>query len=88
MKIAIECSYNWCGTDIVELPEGKNSQDIKDIFVKYGRATITFNDDSMKEYVLSDLDVDSVDWKYPTTTKAYDTDNEGVPNHELIFWYE
>ena len=56
-----------------ELPSGKGAEDIVDIYVKWGDATITFKDGSTHQIPnATEVDTDSIDWKRPSCIDVMD----------------
>ena len=44
MEIRVDTKYEVWGYTVVELPEGKTSDDIKEMYMKWGHADIEFKD--------------------------------------------
>jgi len=49
--VGIENCYNVSCTNVVELPEGKSFDDIKDVSVRWGNIEIEFSDGSKSEVI-------------------------------------
>ena len=47
MEIEVQSTYTICTTTEVELPKDKSVDDIKDIWVKWGRGTLEFKDGTL-----------------------------------------
>ena len=78
-KIHVVCSHSIFIDGDVEFPEGKTLDDIDTCFVKYGSFRCTFKDGTEFEQDLGDASFESVDWKYPSTTKVYAVGEDGWP---------
>ena len=55
MRIRVDTKYEVWGYTEVELPEGKTSDDIKEMYMKWGHADIEFKDGTyLEEYFEED----------------------------------
>lgn len=78
-NIHVVCSYTIFADGDVELPDGKTTEDIETCFVKYGSFRCIFKDGTEFEKEIGSATFESVDWKYPASTKIYAIGEDGIP---------
>ena len=66
MEIRVDTKYEVWGYTEVELPEGKTSDDIKEMYMKWGHGSIVFKDGTtLERYFEEDHDNDHEFFKRP-----------------------
>lgn len=82
--LSIQTKYTIYADTPIQLPEDKTPSDISDISVKYGQIVITFTDGSvMEEIGETDLDFDTIDYKYPDQIRLYSKEED--ESHNLLY---
>lgn len=76
-RFNVRHSYNVTMTEMVELPEGKTTDDIDTCYVKYGTFFCSFKDGTEFEEDIFDSDLGEYDYKRPHTVEIVECDSDG-----------
>ncbi len=76
MEIRVDTKYEVWGYTVVELPEGKTSDDIKEIYMKWGHADIEFKDGTYLEEYFEEDEIHHEYYKRPKELYFEDIEEE------------
>ena len=76
-QVKICCRYNAVTCDLIELPDSKVWEDVKDYCVRWGSLFITWKDNTTSEIDMESDITDAIDWKYPQDYYAIEVDENG-----------
>jgi hypothetical protein len=76
MEIRVDTKYEVWGYTVVELPEGKTSDDIKEMYMKWGHADIEFKDGTYLEEYFEEDEIHHEYYKRPKELYFEDIEEE------------
>lgn len=75
-SIIIDVFYGLRSIKEIQLPEGLNTNDIEDLYIKWDVANVTLKNGSMLRF---ELDTPDLDMKRPEWFKVFCSDEQGDP---------
>jgi len=76
MEIRVDTKYEVWGYTVIELPEGKTSDDIKEMYMKWGHADIEFKDGTYLEEYFEEDEIHHEYYKRPKELYFEDIEEE------------
>ena len=76
MEIRDDTKYEVWGYTVIELPEGKTSDDIKEMYMKWGHADIEFKDGTYLEEYFEEDEIHHEYYKRPKELYFEDIEEE------------
>jgi len=76
MRIRVDTKYEVWGYTVIELPEGKTSDDIKEMYMKWGHADIEFKDGTYLEEYFEEDEIHHEYYKRPKELYFEDIEEE------------